>query len=266
MGNEKNIVPGGGLLPQIRKENIGDIVKRLEVEWETLQLFQDAKKELANLYYWEAQLKVEDRETLKKATELGNLAAKFEGDIADAINTVKKKTHQLDKGIGNYRNFKTNPFRGLKKVFADRIAAYREILEEERREKIRLAEKAAREAEEAEGQNRLDEAADLEQKGHTDEAKEVFEGIEDIHVGMIMPEGVENTTHTESGKAIGREDVEIEITDTGVLIKEIAAGRAPIGCVKILEGTLKKYIKAMGITKMPGVYIRRKKSTAFQGK
>lgn len=266
MGNEKGIVPGGGLLPQIRKENIGDIVKRLEAEWETLQLFQDAKKELANLYYWEAQLKVEDQESLKKATELGNLAAKFEGDIADAINTVKKKTHQLDKGIGNYRNFKTNPFRGLKKVFADRIAAYREILEEERLVKIRLAEIAALEAKEAEGQNRLDEAADLEQKGHTDEAKEVFEGIEDIHVGMIMPEKPENTIRTDSGKAIGREEVEVKVTDIGLLIKEIVAGQAPIGCIKVSEGVLKKYIKIMGIEKMKGVYIHWKKSTVFQGK
>lgn len=266
MGNEKDIVPGGGLLPQIRKENIGDIVKRLEAEWETLQLFQDAEKALEDLKFWELNLIVDDQESLRKATELGTRAAKYVKEIDAAIKEIKSKTHELDKGIGDYRKAKTEPFQGLKKVFADRIAAYWDKLKEERLVKIRLAEIAALEAKEAEGQNRLDEAADLEQKGHTDEAREAFEGIEDIHVGMIMPEKPENTIRTDSGKAIGREDVEIEITDTGLLIEEIAAGRAPIGCVKILEGTLKKYIKAMGITKMPGVYIRRKKSTAFQGK
>jgi tetratricopeptide (TPR) repeat protein len=266
MSNEKNIVPDGGLLPQIRKENIGDIVKRLEAEWETLQLFQDAKKALEDLKFWELNLIVDDQESLKKATELGTRAAKYVKEIHAAIKEIKSKTHELDRAIGDYRKAKTIPFLDAKDTFANMVTGYREKSEEERREKIRLAEKAAREAAEAAKQKLLDEAASLEQEGHIGEAREVFEEIEDTHVGMIMPEGVENTTHTDSGKAIGREEVEVKVTDIGLLIKEIIAGRAPIGCINVSEGVLKNYIKIMRIEKMKGAHINWKKSTVFQGK
>lgn len=265
----QNIIKSEGFLPIVQKLTVNAILLGLRTDLEKSHVFESASLAIPDMKKIEESLKVNNDDSESIATRQGLKAKKHREAIEGFLKPLISKANELHKGLTAFRNEKTQDLLRIEKALKVKIENYQAEMERQRLLKVATLEAAAKAKEEKLRQEALDKAAKWEAHGtETGAAKadEYREIAGTVHIPIIMLDKDDNVRSVDGGKAIGKRDTKIEIVNLLALVREIAEGRAPIGCVKIMEGVLGAYINAMDIKEMPGVRIQRKKSVSFSTK
>ena len=125
-------------------------------------------------------------------------------------------------------------------------------MEHEKAEKIReIEEQKRREAEQKE-KDRLARLAEKQMKNDKfEKAEETIEKIEEVFIAPVVVAEPERQIKNESGKVdmTSRKDIKISVVNVKKLLQSVLDGKMPIKAIKILEGEVKKHIKAFEIEK-----------------
>jgi len=158
----------------------------------------------------------------------------------------------------------TGPIKELVALLHSGLNIYHQRKEREKREAIRLADEAARkEAEKAKAkiEKKIEKA---EASGDLEKAETLREDAAMIVPVSIVPEETTRQIKTESGTVYSKKTLEVEVSDPLALIKEIAAGRFPIGCIEFKKNVIKQQVSAYGLESFSGLKIT--KGSQIQGR
>jgi len=190
------------------------------------------------------------------------LASEFSTSVRKAIKVIEEefkpdieKAHQLHKGLLDRMKKLCAPFRAAQIIVDDEIRRdWREREEERREEERREAAMVAAERKRQEAALAQASTAALE-KGDLEEAR----ALADSQIAIAAPIPAPTLSHTvksAAGSTTVRKDIEVVVVDKGRLIAAVASGLLPDLLLVADVGAAKRYVKANGLTGLPGCEVR----------
>ena len=190
-------------------------------------------------------------------------AVSFRADVNQAVKNIvgffkpmKEKAHAAWKQICNQETALTGKFEEAKKIVDAEIS-------HDYQEQKRIQEAAERKAREEAAEKERKERERLEaqamkqmEKGNFEKAEEKLAQADQVFVPVVAPESeAQKTVKINGATASMIEDIEVEITDVKLFLAEVVAGRIPVHLVEIKTGEVKRYIKSVRPSIIPGVKI-----------
>ena len=179
----------------------------------------------------------------------------------------KKKAHEAWKAITAKESEMLLPVESHRKELNFRVKKYLTDQDRARREEQAAIDAAQRKAEDAERAKILASAERAAAKGKDERAADLREKAEAVFVAPAIVQGeVEKTTRIDAGTVSTIADIEITVTDTTEVLRQIIAGKIPISVITLSEAKIKAHVKAWGLTSMPGLTILEVVNARFRGK
>jgi chromosome segregation ATPase len=213
---------------------------------------------------------------LIKDSETQAIVAKIETDEAFSVAVkLKMSMEDLVKEINSFfAPERTERHRLWKEKIAEEdaeinpiqevITALKNGLNEFDRRKREAARKAQEEADrlakieadkaKAKIERRIEKA---EASGNVDKVEALREEASSIVPISIVQEATSSTVRMDSGTAFTAKTLEVEVVDPMALIREIAAGRFPIGAVDFKMKIVKSHVSSFDLNECPGLSIIR---------
>lgn len=198
------------------------------------------------------ELVVVDDASYKAAGEQLQVVKRLRNEVAATFGPMKKKAHEAHKEILAQEKKHDDPLIAAERVLKqEKIAPFLDRREqEERAERARLEAEARQRDEDA----RLAEAANLEAAGEREAAERVLD-----EPAMAPPA----PTLPPKPKATGvstRKAYVVEVVDLMALVRDVAAGKAPINVLVPNESALRKMADALkGDLPYAGVKVTQKR-------
>ena len=162
-------------------------------------------------------------EDFRNAGELLIVIKGLRSEINDTFDPIISKAHEAHKEAIGQKKKVDAPLVEAELILKPRISAYIQVQEKRRLEEQRLLEQKLKEEEEL---RVLEKAEELHAFGDTDEANELLE--KPVYVPPVV---LPRTTPNVPG-IVSRTTWSAQVTNFMELVKAVAAGRAPIQCLK----------------------------------
>ena len=170
----------------------------------------------------------------------------------------KKRSYDLWKSICNRITKLVEPYKSAKALVDAEISRDWQVQERLRREAEAKARAEAAEAEKRERERLEKEAAARLEEGKIEEAEAALDESDRVFVPVVAPPAEAPKTQRSAGGSVTMvTDISVEVVNPMALIKAVADGKLPIHFVSFGMGEIKKYVKATGVTSLPGVRIEQ---------
>lgn len=149
-----------------KSESIVAVVPEMEILDE-----QQLSQQVSDIEFQAESFIIETEADYTAAGEFGRLLKQKTAEVTVFFKPMKDSAHQAHKAVCDREKAMLNPLKNAEKIIKKTMSDY--LMEQER--KRQEAEKAIRQAAEAEMQRKLAEAAKLESTGEQEKAEEAFE-------------------------------------------------------------------------------------------
>lgn len=178
-------------------------------------------------------------------------------EIAGYFAPERSERHKAWKDKIAEEEAQTKPIEEVINAFKNGLNAFDKKKREEARKAQEEADRIAKlEADKAKA--KIEKKAEkAETSGNVEKAEALREEASSIVPVSFVQDVRDTTIRTDSGTAFTAKTLEIEVTDPMALVKEIAAGRFPIGAVDFKMKIIKSHVSSFDLNECPGLSIIR---------
>lgn len=196
-------------------------------------------------------LMVENEETYNMASEH---LLKINEIIKKRMEFFDNLIKPVNESLKNIRKSKTDSLETPKEaieILEKKMLAYRRRAQEvQEKEQARL--NAIALAKEEKEKTKLEEKAKImEAAGKQDQAEALREKAEDVCINAPIIQTQPKTIKSAGGGSVGvAKDLTVDVVDPKKVVDAVSSGDLPIGCIKILPGTIKSWARNNNIRNM----------------
>jgi hypothetical protein len=214
------------------------------------------KKDLKAVDKVAGELVIQTAEDYKVAGEFLVRIDDMMKKVVEYWKEPKEKAFQAHKAIVAKEKEMLDPLKDRKSRVNSIMSAWALKVKQEREAEQRRIDEERRKAEEAE-RRKLEKAAEkAEAKGNSEKADELREKAEDVYIPPVSVEPViDKTVDVGRGSITQVNDISLEVDNPIEILKLVVEGKLPADVVNINTTKLKRIVKEMKWTKLPGCRI-----------